>query len=163
MTADIKNDLAKIAAQESLLVFEKFDSEDALELGLMLRDAAIEYGQGVAIDISIANEPVFFLAMPGTTASNGDFARRKKNLVRLLERSSYALSLETKLGTDMVEMMALDRRDYGAFGGCFPIRVTGAGMIGTVTISGLPQRDDHKIVVETIAEMLGVELGAASF
>ena len=56
----------------------------------------------------------------------------------------------------MVAMMALDPRDYTAHGGCFPIRVRGTGMVGTVTVSGLPQKEDHALVVETLGQVLGL-------
>jgi len=54
--------------------------------------------------------------------------------------------------------MGLPLRDYTAHGGSFPIRVVGVGTIGTVTVSGLPQRDDHAMLVEELAGMLGVPL-----
>jgi uncharacterized protein (UPF0303 family) len=97
--------------------------------------------------------------MQGVNPSNADWARRKRNVVDLLWRSSYAVglslqeeesSLETKLG--------LPTRDYAPHGGSFPIRVVGVGAIGTVTVSGLPQRDDHAMLIEELAGMLGVPL-----
>jgi uncharacterized protein (UPF0303 family) len=33
--------------------------------------------------------------------------------------------------------------------------VAGAGVIGTAIVSGLPQREDHNLVVRAIAEHLG--------
>jgi uncharacterized protein (UPF0303 family) len=41
--------------------------------------------------------------------------------------------------------------------------VEGVGFIGTATVSGLPQRDDHILVVEGIAELLQINLGASAF
>ena len=40
-----------------------------------------------------------------------------------------------------------------------PIQVDGTGIIGTVTVSGLPQRDDHAMLVEELAAMCAVPLG----
>ena len=43
-------------------------------------------------------------------------------------------------------------------GGGFPITLAGTGCIGAVTVSGLPQREDHSLVVEALAHVLGVGL-----
>ena len=85
--------------------------------------------------------------------------RRKRTAVELLQRSSYAIgrSLE-KEGTSLEQKTGLPTRDYATHGGCFPIRVRGVGCVGTVTVSGLPQREDHAIVVEALAALAGVPL-----
>ena len=41
-----------------------------------------------------------------------------------------------------------------AAGGAFPIRVRGVGLVGTVTVSGLPQLEDHRLVVTTLERFL---------
>jgi uncharacterized protein (UPF0303 family) len=33
--------------------------------------------------------------------------------------------------------------------------VAGTGVVGSVTVSGLPQRDDHELVVEALCGLLG--------
>jgi uncharacterized protein (UPF0303 family) len=48
--------------------------------------------------------------------------------------------------------------DYAAHGGGFPIVLRGTGLIGTVVASGLPQREDHAMVVAALAEALGVQV-----
>ncbi|HVJ42616.1 MAG TPA: heme-degrading domain-containing protein [Dongiaceae bacterium] len=155
----IAADLEKIRAQEAALVFARFDADVALQLGLALRDAALAQQVAVTIDIRQADNILFFHAMPGTAPANADWARRKRNLVELLRRSSYAVGLEIRLTGDPLDgKMALPLRDYAAHGGCFPIRVTGAGHIGTVTVSGLPQREDHKLVVSVLTRMLGKDM-----
>ena len=45
-----------------------------------------------------------------------------------------------------------------SYGGSFPLRLEGAGCIGAVTISGLPERMDHNYVVEVLASCCGVAL-----
>lgn len=154
-------DLEIIRAQEDVLVFSHFDADLALQLGLALREAALAQQVAVTIDIRQGDNILFFHAMPGTAPANADWARRKRNVVELLRRSSYAVGLEIRLTGDPLDgKMALPLRDYAAHGGCFPIRVTGAGHCGTVTVSGLPQREDHKLVVGALAQMLGKDLAA---
>jgi uncharacterized protein (UPF0303 family) len=45
--------------------------------------------------------------------------------------------------------------DYASHGGSFPLAVKGAGIVGSVTVSGLPQRADHELVVEALCALLG--------
>ena len=54
----------------------------------------------------------------------------------------------------LAESMYLDEKDYAAHGGCVPLVVKGVGFVGTVTVSGLPQREDHELVVEALREHL---------
>jgi len=36
--------------------------------------------------------------------------------------------------------------------------VRGVGLVGAITVSGLPQRDDHALIVAVLAERLGLPL-----
>ena len=152
-------DIARIAEQERRLVFTRFDGSTAWALGSALKAAAEARGVGVTIEIRIARETLFFYAMPGTGPSNADWARRKRNAVDLLQRSSYAIGLELKRdNSSLEERLGLATRDHASHGGCFPITLAGTGCIGTVTVSGLPQREDHNMVVEALATLCGVPL-----
>ena len=155
----MKNDLENAAQQEQLLVFESFDEATAWTLGQSLREMAELAGQSVTIDIRIGDDCLFFTAMNGTTPVNADWARRKRNLVNSFQRSSYALGLARANGDDV----PADDEDHAAHGGCFPIRVAGVGFIGTATVSGLPQREDHILVVKGLAKLLRVDLGESVF
>ena len=59
------------------------------------------------------------------------------------------------MGASLFEKYALPQAEYAGHGGSFPIRVQGAGAIGSVTVSGLPQRADHELVVEALCAELG--------
>jgi uncharacterized protein (UPF0303 family) len=149
-----QHDLELIMLQEQLLCFSTFDADTAWDLGNRLRQKALERNQALAIDITINGFQLFFCAMAGTTPENKDWARRKRNVVNRFQRSSYGMGLYLKeKNIDLMEKYGLPTSDYAAHGGCFPIRV-GKMMIGTVVVSGLPQREDHNLVVEVLCEML---------
>lgn len=163
MTAELKADLDKVKLHEERLVFQSFERQDAWVLGSQIRAAAEAAGASVTIQICRGDDVWFATSMPGTAPANADWARRKRNLVNLLETSSFAIGIMTKLGTDVPELMGLDPRDFTPHGGCFPIRVAGTGVVGTITVSGLPQRDDHFMVANQVAKFLHVDLGEAQF
>ena len=57
------------------------------------------------------------------------------------------------------EKHGLKDDDYMAHGGCFPIRLAGLdAAIGAITVSGLPQRDDHDLLTRTLAAFLKVKV-----
>ncbi len=147
----IENDVLKIAVQEETLGLPRFDHETAWRIGARLREMALERGVGLVIDIRRFGEPMFYCALPGTTPNNRDWALRKGNVVAHFHRSSYAMALElVQKNTNLVERYGLSFRGYAAHGGGFPIRVANAGVVGSITVSGLPQRDDHELVVEAL-------------
>lgn len=150
---NIDEDLRRIALQEQRLQFDHFNATTAWNLGKSLREAAEARQAAIVIDIHFQDMPLFYVALEGTTPDNPDWVRRKRNVVKRFFRSSYAIGLMEK--QQKVNMDALDRRDYAAHGGCFPILLQRSGFVGTVTVSGLPQREDHCLVVETVADFLG--------
>lgn len=154
-----QQDLARIAVQEKRLQFRAFDASTAWELGNRLKTNAEARALAVAIEIRVARETIFFYAMPGTHPTNADWARRKRNVVDYHARSSYAVGLQLQdEATTLQDKLGLPLRDYATHGGSFPLTVAGVGVIGTVTVSGLPQRDDHNMLVEVLADLCGVPL-----
>ncbi|HEX2104652.1 MAG TPA: heme-binding protein [Solirubrobacteraceae bacterium] len=57
-------------------------------------------------------------------------------------------------GTTIAERFVLDERESAAHGGTFPVIVRDVGAMGTVAVSGLPQEDDHRLVIETVRAFL---------
>jgi uncharacterized protein (UPF0303 family) len=157
-----ESDIAKVIRQEELLIFKSFSEADAWQLGTAMRLEASKYDQGVVIDIRRGDDVLFFTAMPGTTAVNANWARRKRNLVHLTKTSSYLTGLQVHFLGNKEVIANLNEVDYAWHGGCFPIRILGEGVVATATVSGLPQRDDHKLASDVIARFLGVELSEAA-
>jgi uncharacterized protein (UPF0303 family) len=63
------------------------------------------------------------------------------------------LKLKAKNET-LTEQQGLPLADFATHGGSFPLHVEGAGVVGSVTVSGLPQRADHELVVEALCAMM---------
>ena len=150
----------ELLAQEHRLVFASFTHDDAWALGSLLVELARERDLPVAIDIRRGDQQLFHHARPGTTPDNDAWIERKTNVVRRFGHSSLLVGQRHRdRGTTFEESAGLPRETYAAHGGAFPITVTGAGIIGTVTVSGLPQVDDHNLVVEALRRFLGVDEG----
>ncbi|MFM2057625.1 MAG: hypothetical protein RLY71_2010 [Pseudomonadota bacterium] len=156
-----RQDIELLAEQERRLVLPAIDADLPWQLGQRLRELALARGAAVTIEIRINRETVFFHAMPGVTPANADWARRKRNTVELLQQSSYRVGLELKRDASSLEAkMGLPTRDYASHGGSFPLQLVGIGTIGTVTVSGLPQREDHAMVVEALEPFCGLAEGS---
>jgi uncharacterized protein (UPF0303 family) len=149
-------DLDELAADEDELQFAKFDYDDAWAIGSRLVELARDRDLPVAIDISRGGQQLFHAALAGSRPDNDRWIERKIRSVLRFGRSSMYLSAERALdGRTLAEVAFVDPADFAAAGGCFPVRVSGCGIIGTITVSGLPQVEDHRLVVEVIREFLG--------
>jgi uncharacterized protein (UPF0303 family) len=157
---DIAHDLQTIAAQEQTLVFPHFDADQAWQLGAYIHEIAKARGLNLAIDIRTFGRPLFFSASDGVSPSNIDWIRRKSNTVAHFRTSSYGMGLKLQQsGATLTDKHGLAASDYASHGGGFPLTVKGAGVIGSITVSGLPQRDDHELVVEALCAHLGHDYG----
>ncbi|NID10709.1 heme-degrading domain-containing protein [Fibrivirga algicola] len=159
MNETIDTDLALLALQEEQLQFDSFNADTAWQLGTLLKEAVEARDKAVAIEIQLFGHPLFFYAMPGTTPDNIDWIRRKRNVVERFQQSSYAVRLRLKKKqTTLTDQAGLALRDHAAAGGGFPIRLRGSACIGAITISGVPMREDHGIIVEVLASWLNQPL-----
>ena len=148
---NLELDLEKIATQERELQLQRFDAEVAWKLGERLRELAIARQAAIVIDVRRFGQPLFYSALPGTSPDNYAWVRRKINVVARFHRSSYAVGLDLqRQNKTLLEKYGLSLRHYAAHGGCFPLTVSGAGIVGCVTVSGIPQRADHELVVEAL-------------
>lgn len=152
----VEDDIAKIVEQEKALVFSAFDEAAAFAIGSALRERALRENLPIVIDIRTWDRLLFYCALPGSAASNAEWARRKRNAVRMFLKSTYRMGLEQGRDDELFPpRYGLDPADYVHAGGGFPIRVDGAGVIGVIAVSGLPQRRDHEIVVDAMCDYLG--------
>jgi uncharacterized protein (UPF0303 family) len=148
--------VARIEEQERRLVFAAFGNDDAWQLGNTLVELARARSAAVTIDIRRNGQQLFHAARPGTSADNDAWIQRKVRTVDRYGHSSYLVGLRcVARGTTFEESSRLDPDSYAAHGGAFPIILAGTGPVGTVTVSGLPQGDDHDLVVAALESYLG--------
>lgn len=156
----LAEDIERVALQEHELRLQRLDAQVAWELGLRLRTMAIERGLGIVIDVRRFGQQLFYAALEGTTPDNPEWVRRKINVVARYHRSSYGMGLQLNQKQQTLEERGHTIADFAAHGGSFPLHVENAGIVGCVTVSGLPQRADHELVVEALCAMLGRDYGA---
>ncbi|MBN9347037.1 MAG: heme-degrading domain-containing protein [Devosia sp.] len=155
------DDIEKVAEQERLCMFTAFDEATALAIGSRIGELARAAGKALAIDIRFWNRQLYFQTMPGTSADNLEWIRRKSNFVRRYNRSSYSQTLRFEAAgkTGFAFDDGVDDMEVAAHGGSFPIRIAGVGIVGAITVSGVPGRYDHGFVVEAICAHLGIDYG----
>jgi uncharacterized protein (UPF0303 family) len=150
--------LEQLLQEELELQFEKFNEEIAWRLGSGLVRKCFHEALPVTIDIMRGERQLFHASLPGASADNDEWIKRKVRLVYRFEHSSYYIGqlLKSK-GKSIEEMFLIPESQYAPHGGCFPIIVKNAGMVGAIAVSGLPQEEDHRLAVEAIRDYLNKE------
>ena len=150
--------LKQLLDEEQELQFTGFNEASAWRIGSQLVERAARENLSITIDITRGNHQLFHASLPGTSADNDEWVKRKVRLVYRFGHSSFYLGqlLKSK-GKNIEEAYLLSEKDYAPHGGCFPVIVKGTGMVGTITVSGLPQEEDHKLVAQAIRNYLAQE------
>ena len=148
--------LAALLEQEAQLQFEDFSHQTAWELGSAIKKEAEARRQNVAIDITLNGQVLFSYAMPLTTVDNLEWINRKKRVVHRYQHSSWYMGhYYRSKGKSIEESSLVDPKLYAPYGGSFPLTIRNVGVIGSITVSGLPQEQDHQLVVDVLARFLG--------
>ena len=158
-TNDIQALMDSIQAQETAYEFEHIDEELALQMGLYVIRRAREMGKPVATRITLNRRTLFAFSMAGTKPESDNWIRRKENIAYATNGSSYYWECWCEQGVHPLEWRGMSYEDYAPAGGCFPLRVKGAGMVGTLTISGMASHEDHALAFETVEKAVRGELG----
>ena len=151
----MKEILEELLLEEQQLQFSAFNEDSAWQIGCWLVDYAVKNALPITIDIRRGEQQLFHASRPGASADNDEWVKRKVQLVNRFGHSSYYLGQLLKSeGKTIEEKFLLSEREYAPHGGCFPILLKGTGMLGTLTVSGLAQEDDHKVAVAAISHYL---------
>jgi uncharacterized protein (UPF0303 family) len=142
--------LDDLAADAARLILPAFTESQALRLGLMLVDMARADALPVVIDIRTPDRTLFHAALPGAAPLNDRWARRKSNTALHFHLASYHVRLMMAEKGETLAMHGLSEDEFAIHGGAVPIRVRGAGTVACATVSGLPQLDDHLLVIRAL-------------
>ncbi len=148
--------VAELAAEEDGLQLSTFTNDDAWELGSALVAAARRADAPVAVEVTRNGHRLFSAALSGATPDNASWIERKSRVVHRFGHSSlYVRQTFVERGTTFEESSGLDPALYAAHGGAVPLLVRGVGPVGVVVVSGLPQLEDHRMVVAALHAFLG--------
>ncbi len=152
------NILNQLLQEEQELQFTSFNEATAWQIGCDLVERAVKEDLLVTIDITRGNHQLFHASLRGTSVDNDEWIKRKVRLVYRFGHSSFYIGqlLKSK-GKRIEEAYLISESDYAPHGGCFPVIVRDTGMIGMITVSGLAQEEDHKLVVRAITDYLAQE------
>jgi uncharacterized protein (UPF0303 family) len=150
--------LEQLLQEEKELQFTGFNEAIAWQIGSQMVERSVSKGLPIAIDITRGDHQLFHASLSGASADNDEWIKRKVRLVYRFGHSSFYIGqlLKSK-GKSLEEAYLISESLYAPHGGCFPIIVKGTGMVGTITVSGLPQEEDHKLVVQNIRDFLAQE------
>lgn len=144
-----------IARAEDEVVLPELTEQTAYALGCRAVEAGLEQGLPIAVGVWRGERQLFHCALPGSTRDNNEWLRRKGRVVMRFERSSlYVARLCKDQGTTLADKFALPSSRFAAAGGAVPLHVRGAGVVGWMGVSGLPQLEDHRFVMRILREHL---------
>ncbi|MFF0316470.1 heme-degrading domain-containing protein [Micromonospora sp. NPDC005252] len=151
MSSDQWPTLDELQREENELELAGLTETDAYELGVRAVTAAAQRGLPVSVGVWRTGRQLFHCGLPGSTADNDGWLRRKGRVVMRFEHSSlYMARLCQDKQTTLTEKFGLPAARYAAAGGAVPLRVRGTGVVGWMGVSGLPQLDDHRFVVDIL-------------
>lgn len=162
MTRDfVMDELEAVREKEAALVFAHFNSGDAWKIGNLLVERASAAKKAVAIRVSVNRRELFYFAFDGTSPDNGNWVRRKENVVYYTGKSSYQIKLYLDMKKDTIAgKYGLNPADYAASGGSVPIVLKDTGAVGAITVSGMSQAEDHAFVVSAMEDYLTEQGGS---
>jgi uncharacterized protein (UPF0303 family) len=148
--------LQEIADQEGALQFSTFTNDDAWALGSAFVAEARPRNLPIVIQISRSGQVLFHAALPGTTPDNDAWIARKSRVVMRFRHCSLYVGQQARdAGMTFEERFGDKLEGYAAHGGAFPITVRNVGVVGVIAVSGLPQIEDHRLVVQVVGAYLG--------
>ena len=130
---------------------DSFSNKTAMEMGLAIIDLAKKKNKNIAVQVERLNHTIFLYVDENLPADKHDWLKRKANVSKRFEQSSLSVKNDLMNGKmTLKETFALDDKEYLAKGGSIPVFVKNAGMIAIITVSGLHDEEDHKIIMDAL-------------
>jgi uncharacterized protein (UPF0303 family) len=142
-------DSTTIAAQSAVWHLATFNDADAWRLGTLLVSMAQAEKLPIVINIRTPNRTLFHAALPGSAALNDLWALRKSNTCLLFGEPSFLIGQRNKEKGETLARHGLSLDDHADAGGSVPI-ILGGLTVAAVTVSGLPQAEDHALVIRAL-------------
>ena len=128
-----------------------FNNRLGMEMGLAIIDLAKKKNKNIAVQVERLNHIIFLYVDENLPADKHDWLKRKANVSKRFEQSSLSVKIDLVIGNmTLKETFALDDKEYLAKGGSIPVFVKNAGMIAIITVSGLHDEEDHKIIIDAL-------------
>jgi len=145
----------QLALEEQMLLFLSFGLLEAVELGEIAMDMALDRSLPLAIEVRMGEWIVFHASLPGSKPENDSWIARKARVVLATEHSTmYERVKAEEEGIDWYSHYNRPEETHAIHGGGLPINVSGDGLEGILLISGLPQVEDHLFGIEVMTEFL---------
>ncbi|GHJ86325.1 hypothetical protein NliqN6_2727 [Naganishia liquefaciens] len=163
-------------AHHARLRFPKFSAHIAFELGLALREEfaarygdeesgrkamqGVKEGLGAVMAIKLFDGQQLFACSIGkagaTTADNWTWVNGKEAVVKRTGKASFLMGRLFEIQGRKPEDKGFPFPQYACHGGGYPIWLSSnsTGPIGTILVSGLPQAEDHQLIVDTLVKFL---------
>jgi uncharacterized protein (UPF0303 family) len=130
---------------------KQFTNRMALEMGLAIIELAKNRQQIIGVEIARLNQPVFLYIDDSLPVDKHHWIKRKANTAKHFEESSLSVRFELeKKNRTLEQFYGLNEKEYVAKGGAIPLFVDGAGLIGIITVTGLPDTDDHQLIIDAL-------------
>lgn len=139
-----------IAAEFEAAALRSFDHAEAVAIGEEIVRLGRERSLSFAVSVKLGDHEVFRLALPGTSTVNDEWIRRKRNVAESTQLPSFLVGQRLAAAGRGANPDEFPEADFATHGGSVPILIDGRP-VGSVTVSGLPQQDDHALIIEVLA------------
>jgi len=140
--------------EEKILKLSSLTNTDAIEIGEIATTLGNQRKVPIAIQVRIGDWIVFHASLEGSKPENDRWINRKVAVVMLKKHSTmYERVSAEERGVDWHKENNVQDETHAIHGGALPL-ITDEGFRGILSISGLPQVEDHLFAVEVLTEFL---------